>query len=426
MDLELTAPHAGGTGGAPGYPHLYSKQGSQQRPYDEVTVSPLAPQSNGDCRASDFDVVNIYPANRNSSEFVDDVKIPEQSLVPNIWTKDYIGLYCCYAIFGLILGGSGTWIPFCEYVYKGSSNLCANTGNIGFFAWNFKVFIAVVTDIYRPFGYRRKSWMLMGLSVTLALTFVLAVVPPAAMGANVWISIQFFIQIGVMFSDVPADGYSVELGQLESLEQRGQILVVGQKIQYVFCIVAGLIQTFMLNGTSTNGKDCSIDFEDCWSWGLTVNQYNGLMFALIFVLVIPVLFLKEIEHQDVPHRDGVQFLQDLWDTMQNLATMRLTIYVLGISMLTYTYSNVNLYIQYYIIELTNFQVGIDTTATYFGTWLATFLFQTYLIKKNWRWTQYFATYLQVFLGLLWIPVYYNSGGLRNPWFTIFVDFDSVS
>ncbi len=64
--------------------------------------------------------------------------------------------------------------------------------------------------------------------------------------------------------DVPADGYSVELGQLESKEQRGQILATGQRIRYTFCILSGVIQTFLLNGPTTSPNDCPIDFQDCW------------------------------------------------------------------------------------------------------------------------------------------------------------------
>ena len=37
-----------------------------------------------------------------------------------------------------------------------------------------------------------------------------------------------------MFSDVPADGYSVELGQLEPPERRGQILATGQRVRFSF------------------------------------------------------------------------------------------------------------------------------------------------------------------------------------------------
>ena len=317
--------------------------------FEEIVISPLASS-----RPSDFDVGAIY--DKPASGDADDVMIPVESHVPNMWSKDYIGLYCCYAIFGLLYGGSGTWLPFCEYVFKGSSNLCANTGNIGFFAWNFKLFFAILTDFYQPFGYRRKSWMLIGAGSTLFLTFLLAVIPTSSLTANSWLTIQFFIQFGVNFSDVPADGYSVELGQLESIEQRGQILVTGQKIQFLFCIIAGIIQAFLLNGVTTNADDCDIDFEHCWGWGMTVNQYYGFMFCILLVLSIPILFLKELDASHIPHRNGRQFLDDLWSTMQNVTTLYLTIYVLGISMFTYVYSNVNLYMQYYIIQLSNFQV----------------------------------------------------------------------
>lgn len=39
--------------------------------------------------------------------------------------------------------------------------------------------------------------------------------------------------------DVPADGYSVELGQREPPQRRGVILATGQMIRFSFCILAG-------------------------------------------------------------------------------------------------------------------------------------------------------------------------------------------
>ena len=45
-----------------------------------------------------------------------------------------------------------------------------------------------------------------------------------------------------------------------------------------FCILSGVIQTFLLNGPSTSPSDCPIDFQDSWAWGLTINQYYGLLF----------------------------------------------------------------------------------------------------------------------------------------------------
>jgi len=141
--------------------------------------------------------------------------------VPNMWTKDFIGLYSQYAgspslphsftlsssllftlcllnsfliAVGLLYGTSGVLYPFCNYVYKGKRdnsliypfihsfirspfksgdpNLCANSSSITFFAWNFKIFFAILTDIYRPFGLRRKPWMLFGWTMVLVILMV--------------------------------------------------------------------------------------------------------------------------------------------------------------------------------------------------------------------------------------------------------------
>jgi hypothetical protein len=80
----------------------------------------------------------------------------------DMWSINYVGLYCQYAAVGLLYGSSGTLIPFCAYAFKGSTNVCANAKNITFFAWNIKLFFAILTDCIRPFGMRRKPWMIMG------------------------------------------------------------------------------------------------------------------------------------------------------------------------------------------------------------------------------------------------------------------------
>jgi hypothetical protein len=70
-----------------------------------------------------------------------------------------------------------------------------------------------------------------------------------------------------------ADGYSVELGHLEPHDQRGQILATGQFIRFMACVFAGAIQSFLLNGPSTNDQTgCRIAWDSCWSWGLTMAQ----------------------------------------------------------------------------------------------------------------------------------------------------------
>lgn len=344
--------------------------------------------------------------------------------VPDMWSKEYIGLYCQYAAIGLIYGTGGALTSLCVYSYDGSPNLCANASSITFFAWSFKIVFAIITDIYRPFGLRRKPWFIFGWGGVLVLLLILSI-SAHTLDASSWLGVLLTIQVFAMFADVPADGYSVELGQMEPKEQRGTILATGQFIRFSFCIVAGVIQALLLNGPSTTSSDCGISFQECWSWGLTVNQYYGLLFVLTFIICIPIIWMKEPDPSKIPQHSLTHFVQEIWETLKNMTTLYLLIFVIGTGCLTNFTSIVNIFMQYYIIELTNFQAGIDTITTYMSLSLAIWLFKTYLINRNWRYTQYFSTILSACLGFLWVFVYYNVGGLQDPWFTIFIDLDQV-
>eukprot|EP01035_Chromulina_nebulosa_P018201 gene18201-23863_t len=214
--------------------------------------------------------------------------------VPDMWSKHYVGLYCQYAAIGLLYGTAGALTALCVYVYNGPPNLCANSSNITFFAWSFKIVFAVLTDTYRPFGLRRKPWMLMGWAMVLVILLVLTITADK-LDASSWVALLMLIQFFAMFSDVPADGYSVELGQLEPPDRRGVILATGQIIRFSFCMIAGLIQAVLLNGPTTNESGCAISFDNCWSWGLTINQYYALLFVLVAILTIPIIWLKETD-----------------------------------------------------------------------------------------------------------------------------------
>lgn len=221
---------------------------------------------------------------------------------------------------------------------------------------NLKIFFAIITDTYRPFGLRRKPWMLFGWGGVLLLLLFLAFYADK-LDASSWLATLLSVQVFLMFSDVPADGYSVELGQLEPKEQRGQILATGQRVRFTFCVLAGVIQTFFLNGPSTNNSDCAIGLNDCWEFGLKINEYYGLLFCLVCVLYIPIWFLKEPDASLYPLHSLTGLFYEIWLTVQNLTTFYLIIFVLGINMLTNFTSQVNIVMQYYLINLTNFQVG---------------------------------------------------------------------
>ena len=342
---------------------------------------------------------------------------------PNMWARENIGLYCQFAAAGLLYGMGGTTTAFCIYHFEGDSNVCSNAQDITFFAWNVKLIFAIVVDCVHPFGYRRRSWFLIGFSFVLLCLLVLAIFCDQ-MSTSVWLTTLMLMQLSLMFATVSADGYSIEMGEYEDPKSKGQILVTGQRIFFIFCVVAGVIQTLLVNGPSTNDPDCEISIGKCWSWGLTVKQYYWLIFTLVAVLTSPMVVFREITGRKAPPRPSFsKLLSEIWATMHNLTTLRILIFVIGIGACTNFTSQVNIFLQYYIINVTNVQAGIDNITSYLALVFAIYIFQTYFINKNWRYTQYVAVIFGSLLGLLWIPAYFNSGGTRNAWYTIFIDLD---
>lgn len=146
---------------------------------------------------------------------------------------------------------------------------------------------------------------------------------------------------------------------------------------------------------------------------------------MVFFLTLPILWLKELDDSHIPRHTFRHFIDGIWETLQNLTTFYLIVFVIGICAFSNFTNNANISLQYYVIKLTNFQAGIDTITTYGALVTAIWLFQRFLINKNWRITQYASTCIAAFLGLIWIAPYYNEGGTMNAWFTIFIDLDTV-
>lgn len=131
-------------------------------------------------------------------------------------------------------GMSGVARPFCDYIFYGSANLCANSNSIIFLAWNFKVraraphqihstqlashqadplntppnpqplqvLFALVTDTWKPFGLRRKPYILTGWLCILGLLLAIAA-SADRLTAESWIGLSMLVQFFVMVADVP-------------------------------------------------------------------------------------------------------------------------------------------------------------------------------------------------------------------------------
>lgn len=344
----------------------------------------------------------------------------DSDIASRMWSKELVGLYCHYAAVGLNGGIQGILSNFCFFYFNGDSNVCGVAYSIVYIPWSFKLFIAMFSDSYRPFGLRRKPYMIVGWVGVLLITLIIGIFY-TEISVNQYIILGLISQLFLMVADVSADGYSVELGQLEAEDQRGQILVTGQRIRFGMTLFAGIIQAVLVNGVTTNAPDCPISFLECWSFGLTVGQYYFLTFVVMLTLFIPILFLKEPSTKNIPLRNFTHHAHDLWDTLQNKTTLYLLIFVFGTNMLSSLQSVASIYLQYDVIQLTNFQSGIDTITTFGAVMFGVWLFQKYFINRNWRTTQYLSIVFSAILGCLWLPAYNNTWGLLDGWYTIFIN-----
>lgn len=342
-----------------------------------------------------------------------------EPLGPQMYQWEFIGLYSHYAAVGLSGGVQGLSLNFCYYYYHGANNVCANSTSMIFIPWGFKIFYAMFCDSFRPFGLRRKPYMIAGWGGVLLITLFMAFYA-SHLNASSWVAMSILTQAFLMLADVPADGYSVEMGQLEPPESRGQILATGQRIRFIVAIFAGAIQAFLVNGRDTNKAPCAISFTECWAWGLTPNGYYVLIFCLTAILCIPIYYLKEPSSRNIPLRDLAHHKEALWETMKNPTSLYLLIFVIGNGIFSAMPPITQTYTQYNIIGLTNFQSGIMTVLTNFATMGGIIVFQKYFINWNWRYTQYSSLSISAALGLLWLLVYYDVGGTMDPWFTIFL------
>jgi len=371
------------------------------------------------------------------------------------WGKENIALYGNYAALGLCDGLiSGTLLPFCYNSWEDQpNNTCAMARSVVSFAWGIKLFHAFVSESFRPFGLRRKPYIVGGWVAGLLVLLVIAIFADS-LSFYQYVFFCAAFDFCIMFADVNADGYTVELSRLESPKQRGRILADGQLCRFTMSGFAGLVQSFLLNGPSTNPPG------EGFEWGLTVSQ----MYWMLFFICAPSLgvsfyFFRERqpgggEHSDRGrandsersdrkreddeddasspetspkssrsyHDENVtmrKLFGMVWEVMHNVTVLMIMLWSIGFQVLACAPNKVGTIMQGSVIRLSQLQWGIDNIVSYLLLTIGVWIFKSYLRDVNWRWTQLMTTALIAGLNMLWfVPILTD---FRNGWFTLMID-----
>jgi MFS family permease len=267
--------------------------------------------------------------------------------VPNIWSREYIGLLAQYAAIGIVYGGlPRTVYPFMNnYLHMdGYQTLSARV--LLTIPWSCKLFMGIISDCFPMWRFRRRPYMVLGWlfcsSMLLVMVFMdqgkpfyldstfrgldLSKMSSSELKGKInwnapktgasYIVLMMMASVGYMIADVSSDGLMVELAQREPEKTRGNIQSTVYMVRSLAMILAALLVGFGLNG---------VDYGGSFSWSMHISELMIIM-VVSSVLAIPfaIFFIHE---QAVSSQPSFQrYMISLWDLLQNRAMLQVMSY----------------------------------------------------------------------------------------------------
>jgi hypothetical protein len=251
-----------------------------------------------------------------------------------IFSRQAFGIFANYAAIGVILG----MIPSLNYpIFNVYLNLegyqTSAYSSLVTLGWSFKVFMGMFSDCFPIFGYRRKSWMLIGWGATMVclsiMTFSSLGEPycnrikalemnstacsrvysratekekvlfnlSAPEQGSLFIILSMFVSLGYVTAACASDAMVTEYSQREPEAIRGRILTGIYTVRTIASILAQIVIGFGLNGANYLGS---------FSFSMAPNVPYGICLAPCVLVVLSVIFvLEETKVAPAPFKEWV-------------------------------------------------------------------------------------------------------------------------
>ncbi|OQR93631.1 Folate-Biopterin Transporter (FBT) Family [Achlya hypogyna] len=293
-------------------------------------------------------------ADKNGGEGYVDAKTPGEledgALVEggalHLFSREAFGLFSQYAAIGIIYG----MIPNLSYalytVYLGMEGYQTTSyGVLVTTGWSFKVFFGMLSDCMPIFGYRRKSWMLIGWSVTMICLLIMTFTPfgrpfcdrrisggeeicetPLAKVRKMNLSDEKFdeyfdlsapdrgtlftmlsmlVSFGYVTAACASDAMVVEYAQREPVAIRGRVQTAIYVVRTLAGVISQLVIAFFLNGKVYGG-----------SFNFAVAPYVVFAICLVpcaFVVLTTIFVVVEVKK---PRQPFGQWTSLFWNLLQ--------------------------------------------------------------------------------------------------------------
>ncbi|KAI9912014.1 hypothetical protein PsorP6_008974 [Peronosclerospora sorghi] len=254
--------------------------------------------------------------------------------MPNLMSREYVGLLFQYAAVGLVYGMlPETVYPLMQQYLNCSGAQVAAAKELVILPWSFKVFYGIISDCFPIYGYRRRPYMFIGWVMCISMLLLMAVLPTgppyytlagdrkvdvadytpeieARINFNApgegakYVVIMFFAAFGYVLSDVCSDSIVCELAQQEPMAMRGKTQSTIYTVRTTLVILGEL-----LVGLCFNGEEYGGDFN----FSLSFPQLMIVMVALT-APVVPMTwyFIREEKAERANFRE---YIDELWNLL---------------------------------------------------------------------------------------------------------------
>lgn len=325
--------------------------------------------------------------------------LPSKKGVVNVYEASHFGLLVNYACIGFLNGLFPSLIyPFFKLYLNMESYQVSAASMVIQLPWSYKTLFGILSDHYPIFGYRRKSYILIGWFICFVALMVLAYSPheepyykageihrtrdvavrvignphaPEA-GARYLIEIML-VCIGYVIADVACDGIMVELAQHEHIEVRGTAQSTIYIVRYSANLFAGIASALCFNGAEYGGS-----FS--WSVPYHIVFFTCGLFTTLGCIATIFLLDEEPFSSDILQRP----FQEMWRILKQRAIWQLmTFHFLNSFLSNFGFSGMAS-IQEYWAGIAPLNSNIASCVSTFLFVAATWLMRTYFLNASWR------------------------------------------
>jgi hypothetical protein len=353
-----------------------------------------------------------------------------------------------YAIVGLVYGFIQNFIaiPICYYVFgpleypsdfpnppqRSTLQQCNISTAITTMPWNLKVFYGLFLDQFKFFGSRRKGWIIFGWGGGLAMLAVAGILSPSLAAqknekciggdcypednSNFFLYTMLLLVMCVfyIFSDVAGDGMTIELSRFEPPEQRGYILTTGQMIRFTTTIVSNILGIIFMNGKDYVAPDKQ---NDAFPFELPFSLVHFVLLAMCVPFYLGMVFWLKDPPKDERqvHHSVKEIITVLWDVMKTKVMLYLIVGML-LNMAVASFTNPAQNVLQQIITPSSLNQGVGSMFGSIIFLIGVWVFRTYLMDRNWRYTFIGTGLIMSLNGVLNLCMIYVS---QDPWFFVF-------